>query len=123
MKPAPDAGNTFLGHYTLANPMVCWLLANAPEVLAETPTEVREPAKPPLCPRDNWTMRLRPPTEERHSALGQWVCYRHKAPVRQQIQPGYEPAPDYDVLAHVGDELDWVWSDAWGCHVVKVVRI
>lgn len=111
-KPAPDAGNTALGHWTLANPMVCWLLRNAPELLAATPTELRQPATPPLCPEDNWPMRFRP---------GQWVCYRHEEPVRKPIRPKYERAPDFDVLSHTNDTLDWVWSDAEGRHVVVVL--
>ena len=121
---APDAGRTFLGHYTLANPLVCWLLRSAPHLLSEPPGELRlSDAKPPQCPNVSYN-RHGQTIQGPHAMVlrpGQWVCYRHEEPVREAIEIEYEPAPPVDVLRRTGEMLDYQWDPGKGRYVVAAM--
>jgi len=109
--PAPDAGNTVLGHYSLLNPVVAWLLRKAPGLLAEPASALRESdVRPPRCP-------------ERHRMVwrgAEYACYLHAEPVRQKIALRYERAPEGDVLSLTDRVLDWRWSDEARRYVMVV---
>lgn len=99
MPPAPDAGASILGHYGLANPLVCWYLSRDPEFLAYTPTELAEfssrYASPPRCRhevtwRDGNTGMCGAPMKWRYDEHGRplWKCYMH--------EPAGRPSPAQD---------------------------
>lgn len=50
----PDAGISILGTWGLRNPMTIWLLNRHPELLAETPLELREHNDRGSVPRCGW---------------------------------------------------------------------
>ncbi len=106
----PDAGRSALGHWTLANPMVAWLMRQDPAVLAKTPAEFQAGQAAPTCPVGPHQMRWRP---------GWWKCWRHEdvVEVRQELE--IERAPKGDVLNRLDEMLDYRW-DADRCEYVVV---
>jgi len=107
--PAPDAGRSYLGHYSIVNPWTVWLLNRAPELLTEPASRLtRTDAYAPLCHIGRpHRMVLRP---------GEWVCYLHD--VRVKIEPKYERAPKADVLSRTAEMLDYVWDDLEGRYAI-----
>lgn len=99
----PDAGRSALGHWTLANPLVSWLLGRDPALLAKTPAELKAGQTAPTCPAGfvRHPMLWRP---------GWWKCWRHGdvVEVRQELE--IERAPRGDVLSRLGEILDYRWD-------------
>ncbi len=108
----PDASTSYLGTYGFGAWTV-WLMNQASELVAETPTAMLRGQPAPMCPvPDCHHGMVRRP--------GAWKCYRHQkfvdgAVVLRSIVvvDKYEvaPAPDFDALAHVDDVLDMVYKD------------
>lgn len=114
--PASDAGDSYMGHYGLASPWAVWLLNRASWLLTVQPNQWGHRDRPPTCPQ----------TMDRHpmvARVGVWKCYRHPETVVVPMVEKFDPAPDEDVLAHVGEALDWVWDDAAGKHVMKAIPL
>ena len=113
----PDAGRSALGHWTLANPMVAWLMKRDPTLLAKTPAEFQAGHAPPACRAD--------PEMMPHPMLwrpGWWKCWRHGdvVEVRQELE--IERAPPGDVLTRLGDMLDYRWDPEQREYVVVQVQ-
>jgi hypothetical protein len=108
-----DAGSSYLGAYTLGNPLVTWLIGRAPELVAEDVSETSRAERPPLCPQlqsrgwghCNEPMQLRArPAKGVSGSRGTscWVCYRHTEPHEIAVLPAYPRAPAGDVLSGIG---------------------
>ena len=118
MKPAPDAARSFLGNYSVVNPMVLWLLREAPHLLTEDASRFHRGARAPACPNPfcGEAMVFRP---------NAWVCYQHREPIRQKIEVEYERAPKVDVLSRAGNGkmLDWQFDELKGRYVMVEVQL
>ena len=99
MRPPPDAGVSALGHWTLASPMVVWMLTHAPDLLACRPKALVSRRGVLRCPPPCYKAMVRRP--------GAWKCYRHDPPYVREDGDPYERAPELDVLGRTGELLDW----------------
>jgi len=110
----PAGGETYMGVYTLANPIVAWLIGLAPEIVAEPAERLRRGGDtPPRCPIEECGARM-------HYRPGAWRCYQHDETVTVAVRPHYAPAPRGDVLSRASEMLDYVYSDEEGWHIEAI---
>lgn len=98
---------SFLNHYSLTNPVTCWLIGKAPEIVAAGPSSLYSHDRPPRCPRVvdevagtkcGEAMKLRP---------GWWKCFMHgDEPEVIRVRPDYSPTLEGDVLALLADLVE-----------------
>lgn len=101
----PDAGASYLGTYTLANPWTLWLLEHEPGLLSTPPSALHssDVGKPPTCAATaevfkgtRWYRYKRPCGEAMKYRPGAWCCYQHRETVRVPTHPKYERGTVYD---------------------------
>lgn len=100
LEAPPDAGNSYLGMFTIRNPWVCWLIGQgAGELCAETMEELLAPERPPDCPECSAAAVYFWQRVKMVRIPGAWKCYRHDLPVVIMDVPKLPRAPEGDVLS------------------------
>jgi hypothetical protein len=101
-----DAGQSYLGAYTLQNPWALWLLKNEPGLLSVPPRELHQTdvGRSPACPAPRemyiegvgWRAFDDPCEREMKYRPGAWCCYWHETTVRVKRAVAYKPMLLYD---------------------------
>jgi hypothetical protein len=99
-------GGSYLAHYGIKNPWTLWLMRQAPELVALTPSELHHSDSAPKC-RQCWSPMV--PRD------GAWRCYHHDPPVTRRTRL---PVPDVrwvpgqpSALSLIGKDVDVAYMD------------
>lgn len=125
----PDAGASVLGAHGFQNPIVRWLLARNPELLALSPRELMRGLRAPMCPGMCWSvmlLRIKPAEGRRPSRLI-WKCFKHPEPIEVEVDPPKMPRPRMSMkelldATRRGALLDYQPSQLTGIPEVKVIE-